>query len=415
MSFTQKPIVVPLVVPALILIASAMLLPVAADLSSLPRLGLIQVPYYLLALVSLLGLFLNRSREAGAAMFLVVVYYCIQRELQLPLELERPGNVYFLLCLMVPIGIIALAAMPECRTLEFWGLAALLLAPILFVIGIRVLEQVLGSGESLNALWLPRSDAPTILSTQAFYLFGAAILFCLIMFIVRQNAAEAGILFSAIFAFATLNWLYIPMISTVMILAAGLALFVGVISSLLRMLYHDELTGLADRKALNKDMLRLNEGDILVMVDIDKFKNLNDSYGHDTGDEVLKLVSALIDETGERSHAYRYGGEEFTLLFRHRDPDKALAAMQSVREKIAAYPIVIRVRAQRPKKQKHGAAYRNNTEAALRNKKAIRTSVSMGAVILRAEEHPMEALKRADEQLYKAKKTGRNRVCTDFH
>ena len=102
-------------------------------------------------------------------------------------------------------------------------------------------------------------------------------------------------------------------------------------------------------QALNKAMGTLREGDFLVMAAIDKFNNPNDTHGHDTGDEVLKLVAALLDDTGERAKAYPYGGEEVPLLFEGCDSKKVL-----------------------------------------------------------------EALKRADKQFYKAKKAGRNKVCSDL-
>ena len=418
MSFVAKPLVVPLLMPTAILIASVLLLPFLADLAIEQRLGLMQLPYYLLILVSALGLVLNRTREAGAAMFLIIVYFCIQQELQSPLELVRPGTVYFLLCLFVPIGMALLSLFPERRTFEFWGVASLTIAPVLLVIGMRVLDQALATGANLNEVWLPRVDEPTILSAEAFYLFAVATMLCLVTYFIRRDNAQTALLFSIIFIFATLNWLHLSMISTVMMLAAGLALLWGVISSLLYMLYQDELTGLPDRKALNRAMGTLNAGDILVMADIDKFKNLNDSHGHDTGDEVLKLVAVFLSETGERGRAYRYGGEEFTFLFKGRDQEKALAALQETREKIANYPIVIRAREQRPMKKptnnKQGAAYREEARIRELNRKAIRTSISMGVVALREDEHPLDALKRADKQLYKAKKSGRNRICTDF-
>lgn len=410
MSFAIKPIVTPLLLPTGILLLSVMLLPLAVEIAPAQKLGLVQLPYYLLVLVASLGLLLSRTREAGAAMFLLIVYFCIQQELQSPLEQVRPGSVYFLLCLFVPVGIAILAVLPERKSLEFWGIASLLLAPVLLVIGMRVLDQTLAAGGTLNDIWVPRSGEPTILSDQAFYLFAVATLFCLSAFFVRRDTAQAGLLFSMVFTFATLNWLHLSMISTVMMLSAGIALFVGVMTSLLQMLYEDELTGLADRKALNKAMAGLREGDLLVMADIDKFKALNDTHGHDTGDEVLKLVAGLLGETRERAKAYRYGGEEFTLLFRGRDPDSALAALQEIRERIAAYPIHIRAREHRPKSTKKGAAYRSDKS----DRKAIKTSISMGAVILRAGERPADALKRADKQLYKAKKAGRNCVCSDF-
>lgn len=63
-------------------------------------------------------------------------------------------------------------------------------------------------------------------------------------------------------------------------------------------------------------VLHLGSTYTIAMVDIDHFKKFNDTFGHDIGDEVLKLVASLISEV-PRAHAYRYGGEEFTLFFTH--------------------------------------------------------------------------------------------------
>ena len=257
---------------------------------------------------------------------------------------------------------------------------------------------------------MPRLGAPTILSAQGFYLFVGATLICLLMFFVKRESTRAGIFFVGVFSFATLNWLHVPMISTVMLLGAGISLFAGAISSMLSMLYSDELTGLLNRKALNREMEVLKPGDILAMADIDKFKVLNDTHGHDTGDEALKLVAALLSEVGERGNVYRYGGEEFSFVFRNREKDRVLEALQAVRKKIASYHIAIRNRSRRPKNHKSGASYRKNAQS----NKMIRTSVSMGVVILKDGENPSEALKRADAQLYRAKESGRNCICSNL-
>ena len=406
MSLVRKPLIAPLVLPSVLLALAVSIVPVISETTSELMLGLKQLPYYLLLLVTVLSLVLNRTREAGAALLLIIVYYCIQTELQTPLSQPRPGSVYFLLSLLVPVGLILLSAMPEKRTIEPWGVAVALIAPVLLLVSILILQI----RPDLHQVWLPRTGAPTILSSEGFYLFVGAVFSCLLIFFLTRESTRAGIFFAGVFSFATLNWLQVPMISTVMMLGAGISLFAGAISSMLSMLYSDELTGLLNRKALNREMEVLKPGDILVMADIDKFKVLNDTHGHDTGDEVLKLVAALMAEVGEKGKAYRYGGEEFSFVFRNRETDKVLDALQAIRKKIASYHISIRNRSRRPKNHKSGASYRKNTQSS----KTIRTSVSMGVVILKEGENPNEALKRADAQLYRAKESGRNCICSNL-
>jgi diguanylate cyclase (GGDEF)-like protein len=407
MSLVQKPLIAPLVLPSVLLALAVFFVPVIAGATPELMLGLKQLPYYLLFLVSALSLVLHRTREAGAAFLLVIVYFCIQTELQLPLSQPRPGSVYFLLSMLVPSSLILLAVLPERRTIEPMGMALALVAPVLFFASVLALSIW---PDELHQVWLPRIGAPTILSAEGFYYFVGAILICLLAFLIKKESTRAGVFFTGVFSFVTLNWLQVPMISTVMMLGGGVSLFVGAISSMLSMLYRDDLTGLLNRKALNREMESLKPGDILVMADIDKFKQLNDTHGHDTGDEVLKLVAALMADVGERGKVYRYGGEEFSFVFRQREGDRVLEALQQVRKKIAAYQIVIRNRRQRPKNNKSGASYRKSAQRG----KIIKTSVSLGVVALKDAEQPRDALKRADAQLYRAKESGRNCICSNL-
>ena len=306
----------------------------------------------------------------------------------------------------MPLALVLLAVVPEKRSIEPWGVAVALIAPLLFLASILILKI----WPDLHEIWLPRADAPTILSTEGFYLFVGAVLFCLLLFFITRESTRAGVFFAGIFSFVTLNWLQVPMISTVMMLSAGISLFTGAISSLLSMLYSDELTGLLNRKALNREMEVLKPGDILAMADIDKFKLLNDTHGHDTGDEVLKLVAAFMSDVTENGKAYRYGGEEFSLVFRRREANRVLDALQTLRKKIACYQIAIRNRNKRPKSNKSGASYRKKASP----EKVIKTSISIGVVALREGEGPFDALKRADAELYRAKQSGRNCICSNF-
>src|SRR4029077_2347935 len=98
--------------------------------------------------------------------------------------------------------------------------------------------------------------------------------------------------------------------------AAGtLVLAISIVETSYLMAYHDELTGLPSRRAFNDTLERLETPYSIAMVDIDHFKRFNDTYGHATGDEAPRLVSARLARVAGGAHAYRCGGEEFAVVF----------------------------------------------------------------------------------------------------
>ena len=90
---------------------------------------------------------------------------------------------------------------------------------------------------------------------------------------------------------------------------------IAVLQDTFRMAFRDELTGIPSRRALNERLAALGNRYTIAMLDVDHFKNFNDTYGHDLGDQVLKMVAAHIAGVGGGGKAFRYGGEEFTVLF----------------------------------------------------------------------------------------------------
>lgn len=174
-----------------------------------------------------------------------------------------------------------------------------------------------------------------------------------------------------------------------------IALFVGETNRRL----HDEtridvLTGLRNRRALEEEAARavqqanLNKTSLaLLMMDLDRFKTLNDTWGHALGDRALRMLGAvLIAETGNNDVTARMGGEEFAVLLPGRDIDSAAQLAERLRESIATMQV------------KDG------------DKKASLTA-SIGVSVLRADEANWdEMLARADDALYCAKREGRDRV-----
>ena len=182
-------------------------------------------------------------------------------------------------------------------------------------------------------------------------------------------------------------------------IASALAL-VGVIVATYRMALLDALTGLPNRRALDETLARQSGAYALAMVDVDHFKQFNDTHGHDAGDRVLVAVARTLART-PHAHAFRFGGEEFCLLFRRADD--AAAACEVARQRVEALRVTLPRK--RPAK---GAAARSDAP------KQVQVTISLG--VARREpgrDAPEDALKRADQALYKAKAKGRNQVVQD--
>jgi len=204
--------------------------------------------------------------------------------------------------------------------------------------------------------------------------------------------------------------------SGMLLMGCGLALTLSVIEQSYSMAYKDELTGLPGRRALMKDLADIGGTYSVAMVDVDHFKGFNDKYGHDVGDQVLKLVASKLRAGRGGGKAYRYGGEEFTLLYPGRARDDALPHVEAVREKVEATAFTLR-RWNRPRKKPDKSA-NDKTKKKKKTKKAKRprhlsVTVSAGLADSRGKAStPEGVLKKADEALYRAKGDGRNRVAT---
>lgn len=184
---------------------------------------------------------------------------------------------------------------------------------------------------------------------------------------------------------------------------SGLILTVSLVESSHRMAYRDELTGLPARRALNEELLKVGRIYTIAMVDIDHFKKVNDTYGHDVGDQVLKMVAAQIEEIGGGGRPYRFGGEEFTVFFPNKSAREALPHLEELRHAIAISGFTLRDVGrpqEKPEQPMKGGGG-----------KKLKVTVSIGV----AERNnfnvtPEAVLKAADKALYLAKESGRNRV-----
>ena len=167
--------------------------------------------------------------------------------------------------------------------------------------------------------------------------------------------------------------------------------------------YRDELTGLPTRRALQNLALSLGRKYTVAMLDVDHFKKFNDTYGHDIGDQVLKLVASQLKKVKAGGKIFRYGGEEFTVVFQGKDEERVFAELDNLRQSIADYQMVIR---QTPRQDKT-----SRNKSAKPQSKTVSVTISIGFAERQTRQNFAQTLKQADIALYKAKKSGRNKVC----
>jgi diguanylate cyclase len=161
----------------------------------------------------------------------------------------------------------------------------------------------------------------------------------------------------------------------------------------------DALTGIPNRKffdtRLRAAVLEANttgEPLSLVITDIDHFKHFNDTYGHQMGDQVLRLVArTLTDSVKGRDTPARYGGEEFAIVLPQTKLEAGLLLAEQIRRTIMRRHIV---------RRDTGDDFGTIT-------------LSMGVATYHAGEHLVDTLRRADAALYQAKRSGRNRVVSE--
>ena len=130
-----------------------------------------------------------------------------------------------------------------------------------------------------------------------------------------RKPTESGLLWALLATFLSFQVGAVGPAATAYLATAGLILISSIIENSYFLAYHDELTTLPARRAFNDALLRLEEPYAVAVVDIDHFKNFNDTYGHETGDQVLRMVAGKLAGVTGGGRAYRVGGEEFSILF----------------------------------------------------------------------------------------------------
>ena len=249
----------------------------------------------------------------------------------------------------------------------------------------------------------------------------AAFVFLLRTLFYRKNL-ESGFFWGIVAVWLALRHGGVGVAATAYLGAGALIVGASLIETFYFMAYHDELTGLPSRRAFNEAAVALAHPYSIAVVDIDHFKSFNDLYGHDTGDEVLRMVAARLAQVGGGGQAFRCGGEEFALLFRNRPAMETLPYLEELRKDIEESVFCLRGPDRR--RQARGPDRREPGQRASRPRKAkaepvadaeitsVTVSIGVADPLDVKQGTVQQVIAAADKALYRAKAGGRNRIET---
>ena len=323
--------------------------------------------------------------------------------------------VYAAVCVLAPVNLLFIAFFDERGIVTKSGLTRLgvMAAQALLVAFVGAAGtspaakglQTLAADLLHTRLFEKDFDIWTWLPQPAMLAFAAVFAVLFVRALVTRQDIDNGLLGVTVALVAALHFVGKGPAPVLFLLLAGGIAIAALFLDGYHMAFTDELTGLPARRALMADARKLTDGYSVAMADVDHFKKFNDTHGHDVGDQVLRMVGAHLRKVGGGGKAYRYGGEEFTILFPARPAGEAKTHLDEVRERIAHAGFVVRS-PERP----------DEKPPEPRGIKAVPTemvsvTISMGVADAAEDGSDVEAvLKRADQALYKSKEAGRNAV-----
>ena len=403
----------PVLAPAAILLAAV--LAAAAGPALPPSLAGLKTlgPGVVLVFGTAMGAWFNRGRAFIALASLLAAFGGYNIALEYGADSFAARAVFTAAAILVPLNFLLAVAFPERGISHHFNYRWLMLAVVetVFVAWVASAGHSNLSGtvwQELLEHWLLRSPPTPVLGRL---LFGAAFIAATARAwpkapMTQTRPLDIGQAAALVAFFIACEWVDKSGTFALFMTAAGTILLVSLLQESHRLAFRDELTGLPSRRALEERLHGLGPVHAIAMLDVDHFKRFNDTHGHDIGDQVLRLVAARLAHASGGGTAYRYGGEEFCILFPEATLAGALPHVKTLCADIAAYQMAVR-RDDRPKDAEAGTKLRRLRSA----EKTLSVTVSIG--IAEPDDPlatPAEVLRAADKALYRAKEGGRNRV-----
>jgi GGDEF domain-containing protein len=354
----------------------------------------------------------RRQRELSLMVTVYIAYFLLDTQTDYYRDngavREDAALVFHLCCLLLPLLYGLFAAWQE-RTHLFQDMVARFAVLLVFGSVALSLEQ---SYPQVLLAWLAEIRWPVwhgswlSLIQLSYPVFFAAFVLLGVQYWRNPRPLHAAQLVGLLGLFWMLPKTFIlPFTLNVMCSQVMLIIAAAVAHEAYQMAFRDELTGLPGRRALNERLQRLGRNYVLAMGDVDHFKKFNDTHGHDVGDQVLRLVASKLSKISGGGRAYRYGGEEFALVFAGKTLEECMPHLEVIRESIATYNIHLRNQDSRPQDDQQGRQRRAGSAAS-----SVSVTVSIGVAERLEQRTPEEVLKLADQALYSAKGAGRNCV-----
>jgi len=318
---------------------------------------------------------------------------------------------------LVPLNFVLLAIDQE----RGFGMAitaprlALLFIESVFVAILCRPAPAAASGLFHRAIFGHAWSAWTPIPQISLFVFFAVLAYLIGRVVSRPKPVENGFAWALLALFLSWNTGGVGLPARAYVASAAVILVASIIENSYAMAYRDELTGLPSRRAFNDATLQLAAPYTVAGDDIDHFKSVNDTYGHETGDQVLSMVAGNLARVTGGGQAFRVGGEEFTILFPGKSAVDVLQHLEFLRQMIEDNPFrlrgVDRRAAPRGPDRRTSGRKKNSRSKAKAYRGALRVTVSIGVAEPHGENMPVEeVLKLADQALYAAKRGGRNRV-----
>lgn len=384
-------------------------------------LSLTNINFFYIAVFVAAGLLswrFHSTRILFSAVILLLGHHAMESYAQGQIASAGAGRIAFeAVSVLIPLNFILLTLFPERgsenRTLG-WFLALLFFESV-FVAAVSRPGPV---PDFLHWSLIPsyrwRVPQPALL------VFVAALSLLLVRLVQRHRATDSGMFWALIATWLGFQAGGVGKNGIAYFGAAALVLASSIIENSYSLAYQDELTGLASRRAFNDALPRLKHPYTIAAVDIDHFKRINDNFGHDTGDQVLRLVASRLSRISGGGEAFRVGGEEFSILFPGRTAKDVTDHLELLRMNIESSSFKIRGGEERRKaprdsdrrsagsrKSKKGPAPIPDTQPG-----AVSMTVSIGIAESQPKLRAEEVIEKADQALYRAKQGGRNRIET---
>jgi len=376
---------------------------------------LIYLPYAIALVGAVIGWRFNRSRLVFSLIAVSLGHWMLTGPAS-SIKSGTSGELgYLTYALLFPIGLLVLSLLKERGLLTRHGMirAAIFASLAAMVLALAAADHWLAKGLATDIQraaakllstpmvpnrWIPR----TVIPEPAIAVFILVTAYFFVRLILLGNPpTESGALGGLLAGGMALHFAGDVEAVSVFFTASAGSMLMAAIQDSYRLAFVDELTGLPARRALMMETMTLGPRYSIAMLDVDHFKKFNDTYGHDIGDQVLRMVASRMERVSGGGKPFRYGGEEFTVVFPGKTADEALPHLDTLRQNIADSGFVIRSK-DRPKKK--------TTQKKNGGGKKVSVTISIG-VSERSDKHstPEAVTKAADEALYRAKGAGRNR------